>query len=148
MIGVGNRFRRDDGVGPAVLDALADRVPPGALVESDGEPARLLDLWDGVDRVVVVDAARTGAPPGACGVFTVADDRDLPAGRPTSSHSAGLGEAWRLGRALDRLPGELVVVTVEVGDLGDGPGLSPEVAAAVPVAAARVHGLLGAPSCA
>lgn len=148
VIGVGNRFRRDDGVGPAVLDALRGRVPEEGLVECDGEPARLLDAWSGQDHVVLVDAARTGAPPGTCRCLAVGPGTPLPSARPASTHAAGVGEAWALGQALDRLPGRLVVVAVEVGDLGDGPGLSAEVAAAVPVAAARVLEALEAPACA
>jgi hydrogenase maturation protease len=148
VIGIGNRFRRDDGVGPAVLDALDGRVPAAALVEADGEPARLLDLWSEVARVVVVDAARTGAAPGTCRSFEVTDGAVLPAGPATSSHAAGVGEAWGLGRALGRLPHSLTVVAVEAADLGEGPGLSPEVAAAVPVAAGRVLALLEGEPCA
>ena len=148
VIGVGNRFRRDDGVGPAVLDALRGRVPAGRLVESDGEPSRLIDLWGGAGRVVVVDAARTGAVPGTCRCIEVTDGAALPAGSATSSHAPGLGEAWRLGQALGRLPRALAVVAVEVADLGDGPGLSPEVAAAVPRAVNRVLGLLEHSPCA
>src|ERR1043165_8817449 len=60
VIGVGNPFRRDDGVGPAVVEALRDHVPDGTvLAVSDGEPSRMLDLWHGADTVVVVEAVRT-----------------------------------------------------------------------------------------
>ena len=146
VIGIGNRFRRDDGVGPAVLDALAGRVLGHDLVEADGEPARLLEAWDGVDVVVVVDAARTGAPPGTCRRFEPTAGDDLPAGGATSSHAPGVAAAWQLGRSLGRLPQRLVLVVVEAGDLGEGPGLSAEVAAAVPEAAGAVLDALGVPS--
>jgi hydrogenase maturation protease len=43
-----------------------------------------------------------------------------------------------LGRALGRLPNRLVVVGVEAERFDHGAPLSPHVAAAVPVAAARV----------
>jgi hydrogenase maturation protease len=148
VIGVGNRFRRDDGVGPAVLDALAGRLPGDRLVESDGEPARLLDSWDGVDLVVVVDAALTGAAPGTCLLVEPTAGQDLPAGHLTSSHGAGIGHALALGQALGRLPDRLVLVAVEGDDLGEGPGLTPAVAAAVPVAVAHVLHTLEVASCA
>src|SRR5262249_52531786 len=49
VIGVGNEFRRDDGAGPEVVARLRGRVPDGAeLVVSDGEPARMIEAWEGV----------------------------------------------------------------------------------------------------
>ena len=40
VIGVGNRWRRDDAAGLEVIDALQGRVDDSVLlVESDGEPA-------------------------------------------------------------------------------------------------------------
>ena len=40
LIGVGNEYRRDDGIGPALVAALEDRWLPGVrLLVSDGEPA-------------------------------------------------------------------------------------------------------------
>src|ERR1019366_5075639 len=46
VIGIGNRFRRDDGSALQVLNALAGRLPESTVViESDGEPARLIDSW-------------------------------------------------------------------------------------------------------
>lgn len=68
VIGVGNSLRGDDGVGPAAVEALRGRVPDGTvLAVSDGEPARMLDLWNGADTVVVLEALRAGsARPGSC----------------------------------------------------------------------------------
>ena len=51
VIGVGNEYRRDDGIGPALVAALADHWLPGVrLVVSDGEPARLMDDWAAVPQ--------------------------------------------------------------------------------------------------
>jgi hydrogenase maturation protease len=63
VIGVGNEFRRDDGVGPAVVASLRDRVPPGVdLVLTDGEPTRLIEAWTGAVLAVVIDAVRAHPP--------------------------------------------------------------------------------------
>ena len=62
VIGVGNDYRRDDGLGPLVVAALTDRQaddPRLAEVDlrvSDGEPTRLIDLWTDADLAIVVDA--------------------------------------------------------------------------------------------
>lgn len=145
VIGVGNDFRRDDGVGCAVVSRLRERAARGALpgdvtlAVCDGEPGRLIGLWEEAGLAVVVDAvlARPASPgrvhrlelPGDC------------SGRPaqTSSHGLGLGEAVQLAGELDRLPGRLVVFGVEGGDDSLGPGLSEPVSAVVEPVADRIE---------
>jgi len=143
VIGVGNPFRRDDGVGPAVLDALRDspEVPEGVqLVDSDGEPTRTILAWDGADIAVVIDAVHTGAAPGT--VHRVDPDAVPEGGRAGGSHALGPGEAIALGRATGRIPRRVVLIGVEVTDTSMGVGLSKGVAAAVgPVAHLVLHEL-------
>jgi hydrogenase maturation protease len=135
VIGVGNDFRRDDGVGWAVLARLrerAPRLPPGAVLATcDGEPGRLIALWENADLAVVVDAAH--AHPGTPGrVHRLELDAGHLAQPPTtSSHGLGLGEAVELARVLGALPDHVVVYAVEGADSTLGTGLSPAVAAAV-----------------
>ncbi|MFE1341136.1 hydrogenase maturation protease [Streptomyces sp. NPDC058733] len=141
VIGVGNDFRRDDGVGWAVVRRLRERaagkaLPPGIeLATCDGDPGRLIGLWEGAALAVVVDAAH--AHPGTPGrVHRLALDGDsLARTSATSSHGLGLGEAVRLAAALGMLPGRLVVHAVEGAETCFGPGLSPAVAAVVDVLA-------------
>ncbi|GAA3367951.1 hydrogenase maturation protease [Streptomyces sannanensis] len=133
VIGVGNPFRRDDGVGPAVVEALrAAEVPADTLTVSDGEPARMLDLWGRQDTVVIVEAVH--AHPGHPGrLHTLrAEDAARYASDSASSHALGLGETIALAAALDRLPRELVVHAVEGADFTLGTGLSPLVRSALP----------------
>jgi hydrogenase maturation protease len=138
VIGVGNEYRHDDGVGWAVVARLAERAgrqPLPARTDlrvCDGDPARLITLWEATDLAIVVDAAH--AHPGHPGRVhrLELDGRRLPAsGGPTSSHGLGLGEAVELARALDRLPRQLVVYAVEGADTSLGTGLSAAVAVAV-----------------
>ena len=51
--------------------------------------------------------------------------------RTASSHGFGLDDAVRLGLALDRMPGRLIVHAIEAADLTQGTGLTPPVAAAI-----------------
>ncbi len=134
VVGAGNPFRRDDGVGAAVVDALVRDVPDGVrLTERDGEPTGLLDAWDGARLAIVVDAVAPDGAPGKLHRFEVRDGAGSVPDRAhrASSHALGIGDAVALGRALDRLPARLVVLGVEAADLGEGPGLSPPVAEAV-----------------
>lgn len=145
VIGVGNPFRRDDGVGPAVLDALRARtdVPHCVrLLDSDGEPVRTILAWDGAQTAVVIDAVRTGAPPGT--VHQLDPDALPDGGRVGGSHALGPGESVLLGRATGRIPDRIVLIGVEVEDTAMGTGLTDAVAAAVGQVVDRVLEELGA----
>jgi len=130
VIGVGNPYRRDDGVGPAVIDRLRHRAPAGVrLEESDGEPSQLMELWSGADLAIVVDAVRTvDGRPGR--IHRLQLGGTTPVGSATSSHRVDLGDAVALARAVDRMPVTLVMYGVEVDDVSFGPGLTPPVEAA------------------
>ncbi|MFE5587313.1 hydrogenase maturation protease [Kitasatospora sp. NPDC056531] len=139
VIGVGNPFRRDDGVGPAVIEAVRTQVPAGTLLTvSDGEPGRMLGLWHRDDEVVVVEAVH--AHPGQPGrLLTLRAEQAEQAGRAgraavgsASTHALGLGETFALAAALDRMPRGLVVHAVEGADFTLGVGLSPAVRSALP----------------
>ena len=143
VVGVGNRFRRDDGVGPAVAADIAGRNRAGVRVMTDiGDSAALLDEWAGARLVVVVDGAMgEGAVPGRIRRW-VAGERE-PDLRAVSSHSMGVPQAYALGATLGRIPDRLVVISIDIADAGYGIGLSPSVAAAVPHAAELVLDELG-----
>jgi hydrogenase maturation protease len=139
VIGVGRTVRGDDGAGPRVARALAAEAPEGVSVtECPGEFDALLDLWEGADAVLVVDAVRTGGSPGTLVRFD-AIARRVPAPAGPSSHGFGLAEAIEYGRALRRLPRVLIVHGVEAADVTPGAGLSPAVAAALPALLAVVR---------
>ncbi len=139
VIGVGNPYRCDDGVGPAVVELVrAAGLPAVRVAQSTGEATDLMDLWQGAELAVVVDAVRVPHPePGRAHRVEVAD-LDPPGAPAASSHGLGLGGTVALARVLDRLPGRLVVYAVEVVRVTHGEGLSPAVAAAVPGIAQRV----------
>ncbi len=131
VIGIGNDFRRDDGVGLTVAEQIAERGLPGVQVLSGiNEPTALLDAWSGAARVVVVDAVAAGnSAPGRIRRWTGLELETTPA---VSSHALGLIQTCALGQALARMPDELVVFTIDVVDTNHGIGLTPAVAAAVP----------------
>jgi hydrogenase maturation protease len=134
VIGIGNPFRRDDGVGVAVAERLrAQRLPGVRLAVSNGEAAGLIELWEGARLAVVVDALRTEpATPGRIHRLSVIDQD------PADEATKDVGEAVALARVLGRLPHRLVLFAVEACDVGFGPGLSPAVAAAAGRVAAEI----------
>lgn len=141
VIGLGNGFRRDDGVGLAVAAAIEERALPDVDVLTGIEdPASLLDAWAGAALAVLVDAAVVSGPassrrPGRVHRVTMAD---VAAADGLSSHQVDVAGALALGEALGRVPDRLVVFTVAVADVGHGAGLTPAVAAAVPAAVTAV----------
>jgi hydrogenase maturation protease len=132
VIGVGNSYRLDDGVGPAAIAELANhQLADVLLTVADGEPTQLLDAWSGASLAVVIDAVLCQpATPGR--IHRTALGQLTPGGRLASTHGLGIPDAIRLAQVLDRAPERLVVYAVEAAELGFGLGLSPAVAAAVP----------------
>ena len=131
VIGVGNRWRRDDAAGLEVIEALRGRVGHDvALVESDGEPTRLLDAFELAPRVIMVDAVVTGHAAGAVHRFT---DAELPnqMGIGQSSHLVQLVETIELGKLLGKLPNGLVLIGIEATDFDNGEGMTDPVARGV-----------------
>lgn len=131
VIGVGNCWRGDDGAGPAVarqLQALGIEA-----IAFDGDGAELMELWRGAETVYLVDATRSGSPPGTLRRFD-AHREDVPHGLfQASSHLFGVAEAIATARVLSRLPSAFTVIGIEGKAFDFGEGLSPEVAAAVEV---------------
>jgi hydrogenase maturation protease len=127
VIGLGNPFRRDDAAGLAVArgvrHAKAFQRPNGCL--------DLLDLWEGAEDVVVVDAMRSGRAPGTVRVFDALSEAMDVADGFASTHGLGLLSAVGIGRALGRMPDRLLVYGIEVADARPGVMMSNAVTAAV-----------------
>ncbi len=130
VIGVGNRDRGDDAVGPVVCDLLGTMTAAG--VETLVVEGSVLDLplhWRADDRVVIVDAA---APAGKPGTVTEVDAlaQRLVAPSTPSTHAIDVGAAVELARVLGCLPAELRIVGIEGASFGFGDALRPAVARA------------------
>ena len=67
IIGCGNPTRSDDGVGVEVIRLLAQQVVPAGvqLIDAGTSGMEVMFKLRGAARVVVVDACRSGNPPGA-----------------------------------------------------------------------------------
>ena len=145
VVGVGNQFRRDDGAGPEVIARLRALQPGDAslsgvtLALSDGEPGRMIDLWEGTRVAVVIDAVRDPAMPPGYRYQVAVDALTGIVDGAASSHSIGLGDTVELARVLGRLPARLTVLAVVGRDFGFGTELTAEVAAAVPELVERVR---------
>ena len=144
VIGLGSEHRGDDRSGLEVVRALRDRVRGAArLVEGPADATALLDLWEGREWVIVVDAVRSGRPPGAVVRLEVAPGEVPGPLGATSTHGLSLADAVELSRSLGRLPARLTIFGIEAEELGVGDRMTPAVAAAVQEVCGRVLDELG-----
>ncbi len=132
VIGVGNSFRSDDGVGPRIARSIAAMNLPGVEVrEESGEGASLMDTWHGFARVFLIDATSSGRPPGTALRFDAATT-PIPAELfHYSTHAFSVAEAVEMARALGELPPRLVLYGIEGETFAAGQALSEPVNAAI-----------------
>lgn len=137
IVGIGTAFG-DDAAGPLLVQTLATGpgLPMGVEAIPCSRPLELLDLLDGVDGAVLVDATRSGRPAGT--VHEPAVD-DLREARPVSSHGLGVREALAMARALGRAPQRVAIIGIEAESTAGGE-VSRPVRAALAEAAAKVRG--------
>jgi hydrogenase maturation protease len=132
VIGVGNRFRRDDAAGLEVAHRLRETAPEGVSVaEIEGDGMSLLEAWRGADAVLIVDAVRSGLPAGTLHRLDAADGPISPDLFHASTHAVNVADAVELARALGELPPRLIVIGIEAAELAAGTGLSQPVEHAV-----------------
>jgi hydrogenase maturation protease len=132
VLAIGNPDRGDDGFGPAVAQRLPGPVHPTVrILERSGDALALIEDWEGIPSVIVIDAMAPISEPGQVHRFDLTDS-PLPIGfAPSSSHAFGVAETVELARSLGRLPRYLVAYLVEGEQFGTGAPLSLAVAQAV-----------------
>jgi len=145
---IGNELVRDDGVGIRIGERLARLpLPGGVTVELAPQLGfDLLDVVASAERIVLVDAMSTGRPVGTCVTLEGRAIERYSAGA-SASHSIGISELMELAHRLapSRPPATLYFVGIEGIAFSDyGTELTPEVAAAIPVAVEAILRLVGA----
>ncbi len=120
ILGVGSPFGADrlgwQAVAALEQQSLAAQFPHLAIrfEQSDRPGSRLLNLLGQADAAIIIDAMRAGQPAGSVRRFSV-DELNAESGL-MSTHGFGVADALALGRALGGLPGEMVVVGIEMGE--------------------------------
>jgi len=133
VIGVGNEYRSDDGLGILAARELRRRNIPGVVVvEQNGEGAALMDAWEKYDRVIIVDALDCGAASGDVHRLDAASKRIPAHFVHYSSHAFGVVEAIEMARQLHRLPHVLLLYGIEGQQFDVGPGLTDAVLKSMP----------------
>jgi len=133
LIGVGNEFRTDDGLGILAAREIRRRNYPGVrVIEACGEGTALVESWKGVDNVLLVDALCSGTTRGAVHRFDLTTKEMPRAFFRSSSHSFGVPEAVAMARQLQLLPRVLLLYGIEACQFENGSGLTDEVLRSIP----------------
>ena len=134
ILGLGNPLQGDDGVGCRVAQELQERaLPDGVEVMDGGTPGvGLLNLFEGRQRVIIVDAAEMNKSPGELVRFRPEDVTLTGSGQRFSLHRSGVADALALAAELKIALPEIVVYGVQPERVDWNDSLSPKVGVAVP----------------
>jgi hydrogenase maturation protease len=114
LVGVGNEYRSDDGVGLVVAREIHEKLIPSVTVkEESGEGVALMDAWQGFQNVIIVDAVSSGAMPGT--IFRIDANKETVPIKffHYSTHAFSVSEAIELARTMNTLPSRLLVYGIE-----------------------------------
>lgn len=136
ILALGNPLRGDDGVGTAVYQQLAETAvfAPNITLLDGGTPGLETALiFQGYERVIVIDAADMGCVPGTWKRFhfseaLLASNANLQG----TLHDAGFAEAVTLAQALGILPPEIILYGIQPESLEWTIGLSRHTQQAIP----------------
>jgi hydrogenase maturation protease len=135
ILGLGNLLQADDGVGCRVAQELERReLPDDVEVMDGGTPGvGLINLFEGRQRVIIIDAAEMEREPGTVARFRPEDVALTGSTQRFSLHRTGVADALNLARALGIDLPEMVVFGVQPAQVDWNEALSPQVQAAVPL---------------
>jgi hydrogenase maturation protease len=124
----------DDGFGPRVIEELQKRAVPSniELMDAGVGGMAILSWIENADKIIIVDSVQTNnEPPGTVYRFT---DKELPPSDMfmLSLHDLNLVDTINIGRVVQKMPGEIVILGVEVKRVAEFVDkLTPEVEAAM-----------------
>jgi hydrogenase maturation protease len=131
VLGVGNDYRSDDSAGLLVARELEKLVPGNVkVIECSGDDPNLMDAWEGVGLLIVVDTVSSGADPGT--VFRIeVQNHSIPTYMfHHSTHSFTVAHTIELARLLGKAPPKMVIFGIEGEEFSYGERLSEEIALA------------------
>jgi len=144
ILGLGNTLLSDEAAGVAVMRQLETDTALANVRFMDGGTLSftLAGPIAECPRLIVVDAAAMGTPPGTVSVFeNEAMDRQL-GGKGKSVHEVSLMDLMDMARLSDTLPFPRALVGIEPAKVDWGDTLTPAVAEAVVCAADAIRTLL------
>ncbi len=149
VLGIGNVLMMDDSIGVRVIEELEKRYcfPQGVeLLDGGTSGIELLSYIGDRDHLIIIDALKSGLPPGT---VVKVEGEDVPARFMTriSPHQLGLSDVLAAATISGQLPGNLVLFGVEPKTVRLGLGLSNEVRASLDKLVSTVIEELGRIGC-
>lgn len=125
VIGLGNTFRRDDGIGISVLESLLNshKIDGVDYLNFGIASFDLLNKIRDYDEALLIDGINASLPAGELRIFELNDIRhelDPPA---SSSHELGLKDMFELYKKLG-IKTKVYVAGIQVADVSFGEGLT------------------------
>jgi len=143
VAGIGSILRRDDGVGPRVVDELEKEELPGdvTLHGADISGMDLLKFLPEPGRAIIIDAAEMNSEPGTVKVFGLREIKKADFNDRFSTHGMGLLDTLTLAENLG-LDCEITIVGVQPADTGYGLEMTDLMRERVPAIAEKVKQLI------
>jgi hydrogenase maturation protease len=132
IVGIGNMLCCDEGVGVQVIQQMEFMELPGhiELLDMGTSTMDLISHLEGVKKLIVIDAMRTGGTPGA--IYKCKPEDLMPKGEePISLHEVGLLETLTMAKQMG-MEIETVIIGVEPKVIDWGLELSEEVKEKIP----------------
>jgi len=134
VIGVGNLLLKDEGIGVHIAHALQEvNIPHGINLEiiDGGTSLDLPVYFEGVDKLIIIDAVKAGSKPGAIYRFHPCD-LTLETKGVISVHELGLEQSLKMMSLIGNEPKEIVIIGIEPKEIDWGIELSAELQQKIP----------------
>jgi putative transposase len=128
VIGLGNPFMSDDGIGVHIVRRLSEKAadfPNVEFFDAGSAPMKVLHVIANRDVAILVDCAYLGEPPGTMKRFSPDEVVSRKEQKGISVHEGDLLAILRISRELGELPEKTVVFAIEPAEVKPGDTLSP-----------------------
>jgi len=130
VMGIGNVLLKDEGIGCHVVQALGEVDLSDVEIIDGGTSSDVLQLSEGADKLIIVDAVKGGGMPGQIYRFHI-EDVTLEHKPLLSLHDISLIDSLKLMQLWHKID-EAVIIGIEPKDIGWGLELSPELRERIP----------------
>ena len=128
IIGLGNPFRRDDGIGVSLLDFLQHNKKEFkkkiTIIDGGTGGMNLLHYLARFNVVLIIDAVSFGGKPGEARLFTSDQIQSKDPLITFSTHETDFLTVLSLSKELHELPKKLILFGIQPYDISIGAGLT------------------------
>ncbi len=133
IIGLGNILRGDDGIGPTIINLLAESNSAKDLliINAESDTFLLLEHLIEQEPILIIDCAKMGMTPGSVKKFEINETTILQVDKLISLHGFGFGEIYNMALKIGD-PAPCKIIGVEPKSIEFNTQLSDEVKDSIP----------------